>query len=100
MLSLDAMRKLRDAYDPYTGVSEADVLRQIGNPTRDVIIDTALEGLKSEDRNIRVLMLRVLAGQSGEKAIARHPRRDSGMASAACARRPSRAAGTSARIPR
>jgi hypothetical protein len=69
MLSLDAMRKLRAAYDPYSGVSEVDVLRQIGNPTRDAIIDTVLEGLHSEDRNIRVLMLRVLAGQSGERAM-------------------------------
>ncbi len=69
MLSPDAMRKLRDACDPYSGVSEADVLRQIGNPTRDAIIDTALEGLQSEDRNFRVLMLRVLGGQSGEKAM-------------------------------
>lgn len=69
MLSLDVMRKLRDAYDPYSGVSEADALRQIGNPTRNAIIDTALEGLRSEDRNVRVLMLRVLAGQSGERAM-------------------------------
>jgi len=69
MLSLDAMRKLRNAYDPFSGVSEADVLPEIGNPSRDAIIDTALEGLQSDDRNVRVLMLRVLAGQSGGKAV-------------------------------
>jgi hypothetical protein len=69
MLSLDAMRKLRDAYNPYAGVSELDVLAEIGNPTRDEIIDTALQGLQSDDRNVRVVMLRVLRCQSGAKAM-------------------------------
>jgi hypothetical protein len=69
MLSLDDMRRLRSAYDPYSGVSEADALREIGNPTREAIVDAALELLRSEDRNVRVLMLRVLGGQSGDKAV-------------------------------
>ena len=69
MLSLEAMQQLRDAYFPYSPVSEPDVLAQLGHPTRDEIIETALNGLKSEDRNVRVLMLRVLGGQSGEQAM-------------------------------
>lgn len=69
MLSLEAMRQLKDAYFPHLGVSEQDVFERLGNPTRDEIIETALEGLKSGDRNIRVLMLWVLKGQTGEKAM-------------------------------
>lgn len=69
MLSLEAMRQLKDAYFPHLGISELDVLEKLGNPSRDEIIDTALEGLKSEDRNVRVLMLWVLKGQAGEKAM-------------------------------
>lgn len=69
MLSLDQMRKLRDAYNPHQPMPEADAFEAIGNPTREAVVETALEGLKSEDRNVRVLMLRVLSGQSGDKAM-------------------------------
>jgi hypothetical protein len=69
MLSLEAMRQLRDAYNPHLPTSEPEVLERLGNPTPDEIIETALAGLKSDDRNIRVLMLRVLQGQTGEKAM-------------------------------
>ena len=66
MLSLDAMRALREVYPPQ---AEAEVLARLGNPTREAIIETALAGMTSEDRNVRVLMLRVLAGQSGPHAM-------------------------------
>ncbi len=69
MLTLDDMRQLRDAYAPYMPVTEAEVLAQIGHPDRETIIDTALAGMQSADRNVRVLMLRVLGGQSGERAM-------------------------------
>src|SRR5688500_1226334 len=69
MLSLAAMRQLRDAYHPHRPLSEKAVFDRVGNPTPDEIIETALAGLKSEDRNVRVLMLRVLKGQTGEKAM-------------------------------
>lgn len=69
MLSLDEMRKLRSAYRSHEALAEQEILDAIGNPTREEIITTALEGLKSEDRNVRVLMLRVLKGQSGEQAM-------------------------------
>ncbi|MBZ0301133.1 MAG: hypothetical protein K8J31_15405 [Anaerolineae bacterium] len=69
MLSMEAMQQLREAYLPYWPVMEADVLDQLGQPTRDEIIETALAGMQSQDRNVRVLMLRVLVGQSGAQAM-------------------------------
>jgi hypothetical protein len=69
MLDHDAMRLLRDAYMPYSPVSERDVLEQLGNPSQDEIVESALAGLASDDRNVRVLMLRVLSGQSGFRAM-------------------------------
>jgi hypothetical protein len=69
MLTLEAMRQLRDAYLPDTAVTEAAVLEQIGQPTRVEIIETALAGMQSTDRNVRVMMLRVLAAQSGAQAM-------------------------------
>lgn len=69
MLSHEAMEQLREAYFPFSPLTEAEALAQLGNPTRDEIIETALEGMQSPDRNVRVLMLRVLSGQSGEQAM-------------------------------
>ena len=69
MLKIDHMQKLRDAYFPYSDYSESDAMMAIGNPSRDTIIDSAVEGMSSPDRNVRVLMLRVLAAQSGETAM-------------------------------
>ena len=68
MLSNDAMEQLRDAYFPYSPTTEAEVLAQLGQPTQAEVIETALAGMKSGDRNQRVLMLRVLSGQSGAEA--------------------------------
>jgi hypothetical protein len=69
MLDHETMRRLSRAYDPYASVTEHDILGQIGNPSPTEIIDTALAGLASDDRNLRVLMLRVLKGQSGPRAM-------------------------------
>lgn len=69
MLDNDAMRLLRQAYDPYSPVKESEALAQLGNPSSDEIVEAALAGMRSEDRNVRVLMLRVLKGQSGPKAM-------------------------------
>lgn len=69
MLTLAQMEKLRAAYRAHLPEAEADVLAEIGHPTPDTIIDTALAGLKSPDRNVRVLMLRVLNGQSSADAV-------------------------------
>jgi HEAT repeat protein len=69
MLTPNDLRKLKDAYTPWTTVTEAEVLEQIGNPSPDEIVASALQTLQSEDRNLRVLALRVLKEQSGEKAL-------------------------------
>ena len=69
MLTIDAMRQLCEAYDLHSSVAEREVLERLGNPSSDEIIDTALANLQSDDRNIRVLMLRVLKGQTGPKAM-------------------------------
>jgi HEAT repeat protein len=63
------MRQLREAYLPFTPITEAAVLEQLGQPTHAEIIETALAGMQSADRNVRVLMLRVLVGQSGAQAM-------------------------------
>lgn len=69
MPTLEDMQKLRSAYAPHSPVAEEEILKEIGNPTRQEIVAGALEGLNSEDRNLRVLMLRVLKGQYGEQAM-------------------------------
>ncbi|MEM7130319.1 MAG: HEAT repeat domain-containing protein [Chloroflexota bacterium] len=69
MLSLDAMKKLREAYNPHRPEVEQEILEELGHPNREEIVETALNGMESNDRNVRVLMLRVLGGQSGEKAL-------------------------------
>ncbi|MBZ0297471.1 MAG: hypothetical protein K8L99_33245 [Anaerolineae bacterium] len=69
MLSMEALRQLRQAYFSSTSITEADMLAQLGQPSRAEIIDSALAGMQSPDRNVRVLMLRVLAEQSGAQAM-------------------------------
>jgi hypothetical protein len=69
MLTLDDMKILRDGYFEFNDLPLQDALTQIGNPSSDDIIDTALEGMTQADRNIRVTMLRILTHQSGEKAM-------------------------------
>lgn len=69
MLTFDHMKILRDGYFEYNKLSLPDALAQIGNPPADDIIDTALDGMTHADRNIRVLMLRILKHQSGSKAM-------------------------------
>jgi hypothetical protein len=69
MLNRDAMRQLRGAYSSHPVRSESEVLEQLGNPSQDEIVNCALAGLASDDRNVRVLMLRVLSRQSGPKGM-------------------------------
>jgi hypothetical protein len=69
MLSLDAIREIRAAYDLQQPAQEKEIFERLGNPTQDVIIETALAGMQSEDRNVRVAMLRVLRWQTGEEAM-------------------------------
>src|SRR5262245_30673611 len=68
MLSLDTMRQIRAAYDLPLADSK-EMLKHFGNPTPDEIVEAALEGIKSANRNERVLMLRILKWLTGEQAI-------------------------------
>lgn len=68
MLSLDTIRQIKDAYAlPPSAMRE--VFEQLGNSSPDEIVETALAGMQSEDRSIRVLMLRLLKHQTGEAAM-------------------------------
>ena len=69
MLSIEAMKKLRDAYSHHLAPTEAEVLSKLGNPSQAEIVESAWAGLQSDDRNVRVVMLRVLKEQSGEQAM-------------------------------
>jgi HEAT repeat protein len=67
MRNLDAMRKL--VVYPWTDPKIRDEgLQELGNPSSDEIVSMALEGLKSEDRNVRALVVKVLGYEGGEKA--------------------------------
>lgn len=68
MLSLEAMRQIKDAY-AFQPSAMRDVFERWGNPAPDEIVESARAGMQSEDRNVRVLMLRVLKHQTGENAM-------------------------------
>ena len=69
MLSIGDLKKLRQAYGESANVSADEVLRQIGDPTDEAIIDFAVEHMSCSDRNIRVLALRVLEHYRGDRAL-------------------------------
>ncbi len=69
MLSISDMETLRDAYSAYSDMTLRDALERIGNPSAKTVVDFALAGMVSPDRNTRVLMLRVLKHQHGEMAM-------------------------------
>ena len=69
MLSIGDLEKLREAYSVYSELSLADALRQIGDPSAEAVVASAVKRMSSSDRNQRVLALRVLAHQRGEAAM-------------------------------
>ena len=69
MLSISDFETLRRAYSAYDDLTLDDVLDQIGNPSADAVVDFALSQMCSPDRNVRVLMLRILRHQPGERAM-------------------------------
>lgn len=69
MLSIGDLKKLRQAYSVGSHVSVDEVLRRIGDPTDEAIIDFAVEQMSCKDRNIRVLALRVLEHYRGDRAL-------------------------------
>lgn len=69
MLSISDLDKLREAYSAHSDVSLADALRQIGDPSEEAIVAFAADQMSHSDRNVRVLALRVLLHQRGERAM-------------------------------
>ena len=69
MLSIAELKMLRDAYSAHTELEPAEALRMIGNPSADELAERALAGVSEQDRNLRVLMLRVLQHQRGDMAM-------------------------------
>ena len=69
MLSISDMETLRDAYSATSDVTLDDAMERIGNPSAATVVDIAVAGLASPDRNTRVLMLRVLQHQHGKIAM-------------------------------
>lgn len=69
MLSIADMKLLRDAYSAHSELRPADAMRMIGNPAAEEVVDRALAGMANRDRNLRVLMLRVLQHQRGDRAM-------------------------------
>lgn len=69
MLSVGDLQMLRQARIVGGNVSADNVLRQLGDPADEAIIDFAVEQMSCSDRNIRVLALRVLEYYYGDRAL-------------------------------
>lgn len=69
MLSISDMHSLRRAYSAHGGLMLHDALSRIGNPSDDDLVRFAVSQMANPDRNARVLMLRVLRHQRGERAM-------------------------------
>ena len=68
MLTIRDCKILREAYSPNSGLTVDEAGRLIGNPTDATLIGYACEQMNNPDRNVRVLMLRLLAHQTGAQA--------------------------------
>lgn len=69
MLSITDLKLLRDAYSAHSELRPTEALRMIRNPSAEDVVERALEGMRDGDRNVRVLMLRLLQHQRGETAM-------------------------------
>ncbi len=69
MLSIKDMRKLRQSFSSASDVDLIAALRQIGNPSQESLIDYCVAQMSHPDRNVRVLMLRILAYYGGTRAM-------------------------------
>ena len=61
MLTIEDLRSLNAAYFPHAPESLPETLKALDNPSSDDITAAALANLPNVDRNVRVLMLRVIA---------------------------------------
>lgn len=69
MLSIADMELLREAYSAYSELRPEVAMRMIGNPPAEEVVARALAGMADGDRNVRVLMLRILQHQRGDAAM-------------------------------
>ena len=69
MLSIDDFETLRRAYSAHDDLTVNEAMAQIGNPSNDALIARAGARMSDPDRNVRVLVLRYLRHQRGEKAM-------------------------------
>ena len=69
MLSIQDLEALRQATSAHDATALDAALRQIGSPPDEAIAASAAALMSHPDRNLRVLALRVLAHQSGERAL-------------------------------
>ena len=68
MLTISDMQLLRAAYSAYDATTPEQALARLGDPSDEQLIGFAVEQMACRDRNVRVLMLRVLRHQQGEIA--------------------------------
>ncbi|MCY4018138.1 MAG: hypothetical protein OXG39_01900 [Chloroflexi bacterium] len=68
MLTIRDFEVLREAYSANSGLAVDEAWRRIGSPTGAALIAYACEQMSNPDRNVRVLMLRILARQTGARA--------------------------------
>ncbi|MCY3779050.1 MAG: hypothetical protein OXG78_01960 [Chloroflexi bacterium] len=69
MLSISGFQTLRQAYSAHDDLTLGEALERIGRPSVETLVDSAVSHMSSRDRNVRVLMLRVLRHQQGELAM-------------------------------
>lgn len=68
MLSVGDLEMLRQARNLGGKRSADEVMRQLGDPADETVVDFAVELLSCSDRNLRVLALRVLEHFHGDRA--------------------------------
>ncbi|MDE2820960.1 MAG: hypothetical protein OXI40_14605 [Chloroflexota bacterium] len=71
MFTIRDCEVLREAYSPHSELAVDEAWRRIGSPTSDDLIAYACEQMSNPDRNVRVLMLRLLARQTGARGTGR-----------------------------
>ncbi len=69
MMSLGDFQVLRLGYSAHEDLTLDEALAQIGNPSVETLVDSAVSHMSGADRNTRVLMLRVLRHQRGRLAM-------------------------------
>ena len=69
MLTSADFEILRAAYGADDDLALNEAMRQIGNPSDTAVVASAVAQMSNPDRNVRVLMLRILRHQQGKAAM-------------------------------